>query len=440
MNTRILEFATVLAMAFACVEWSCTEAPPEVSPPHQVSIQLSVEDASCTDLSLKVSLADAGEPRRVVLRQDGQQVLTAQMTTNDSVFVVEGLLPHHTYTFRGERLCDTTVVDSTSPVQATTMDTTTHDFVFQQDTLGIADSRLDDVAIVNGTLAYAVGEMYLRDSSGQFDQTPYNLAKWDGQGWSVHRVPVPLCPNGSGFFPLRTIMGFGPNDIWMSGGGDMIHWDGRTFHGDCSVNPLLRGSINKIWGANASDLFVAGNSGTIVRRRNGIWQLIESGTTVSLNDIWGGSNRWLGENVVLVAAGNKYTAGETKLLRISASGVVDTLPWNSQIRTRQSIWFNEHSKVYTGGSGVFSNTGTGWRLAQGMPAIYTNRIRGNAGNDIVVVGDFGLFAHFNGWSWHVYTEVALSGGNYESVAMKGDMVIAVGWTGGFAIITRGVRH
>jgi len=172
--------------------------------------------------------------------------------------------------------------------------------------------------------------------------------------WSIHRVPVPLCPNNTGFFPLLSVYGFAPNDVLLSGGGDMIYWDGERYQGDCSVNPLIQGALNKIWGVSSSDIFAVGYSGTIVHKARGSWRQIESGTTVSLNDVWGGSNRWAGENVVLVAAGNKYTGGETKLLRISASGTVDTLLWNSPIRPRQSIWFAQHSKLYTCGSGVFS--------------------------------------------------------------------------------------
>ena len=438
MNSTKALLVTAGVMALSCLDSSCKKEAPQ-EPPQGVSVQLSVEDASCTEAWLKVSLTDASQPRTVAVQQDGQRVLTAQMTTADSVFVVEGLLPRRTYSYVAQRLRDTSVIDVSSPVQATMMDTTTHNFMFHLDTLGVTSSMLNDVAIVNDRLAYAVGEVYLRDSTGQFDDTPYNLAKWNGQMWSTQRVPVPLCTNGSGFFPLRSIHQFGPSDIWMTGGGDMIHWDGQAFRGDCSMNSLIQGAINKIWGCSSSDLYAVGNMGTIVHYSNGIWQRLESGTTVTLNDVWGGSNRLVGENVVVVAAGNKYTAGETKLLRISESGEVDTLPWNSQIRSRQSIWFSEHSRVYTCGSGVFSNNGSGWRLANGIPAIYTNRIRGNGENDIVVVGDFGLVAHFNGLTWHVYPEVGLPGGNYESVAMQGDLMIAVGWTGGRAVILRGVR-
>lgn len=86
------------------------------------------------------------------------------------------------------------------------------------------------------------------------------------------------------------------------------------------------------------------------------------------------------------------------------------------------------------------NNGKGWEQAIGIPAIYTNCIRGNAENDIVVAGDFGLLAHFNGATWHLYPEAGFPGGVYESVSIRGNMVVAVGWMGSRVIIARGVRR
>ena len=129
----------------------------EPTQPHVTTIQLSVEDVSCTEAWLKVSLTDVSEPRTIALQQDGRTVLTSRLLGADSLLVVEGLLPHRTYSFAAERLSDTTAIDASAPVQATTMDTTSHDWVFSLDTLGVTASSLQGVAIVNDTLAYAVG-------------------------------------------------------------------------------------------------------------------------------------------------------------------------------------------------------------------------------------------------------------------------------------------
>jgi len=106
------------------------------------------------------------------------------MTTNDSVFIDENLLPRRTYKYRAFRLNGTAPTDSSTPVQVTTMDTTSHNFTWQIDTLGATASTLYDVVIINDTLAYAVGEMYLRDSTGQINPQAYNMAKWNVENGS----------------------------------------------------------------------------------------------------------------------------------------------------------------------------------------------------------------------------------------------------------------
>ncbi len=53
----------------------------EPTRPPVTGIELSFEDASCTEAWLRVKLADAGEPRTVAILQDGQRVLSARMTS-----------------------------------------------------------------------------------------------------------------------------------------------------------------------------------------------------------------------------------------------------------------------------------------------------------------------------------------------------------------------
>lgn len=81
---------------------------------------------------------------------------------------------------------------------------------------------------------------------------------------------------------------------------------------------------------------------------------------------------------------------------------------------------------------------SGW-VEMPIPLVSTNRIRGNAINDIWVVGDFGFVAHFNGLSWRTYPEAALNQGNYESVDVLDNIMIAVGWEGSRAVVLTGRR-
>ncbi len=318
-------------------------------------------------------------------------------------------------------------------------DTTSHNFTWQTFTLGDGNSSvLYDVAVINDTLAYAVGAIYLQDSAGQFDPLPYNIAKWNGANWDLQRITVPY--RGYLITPrLNAIFVVSASDIWLSSGvpirGDGQQW--RQYHlFDMGVLTQSDGSINKIW-AGQWDAYFVGNKGTIVRY-NGSWQKLSSGTRVTINDVWGVHNSLTGERLVLCAASNKFDPGERKILRIGQQNSVDTIAWSPQRRIH-SIWFDRSSALYTAGGGVFvRKENQDWSEITEIPLIFTNRIRGVGENDVFVVGDFGLVAHFNGASWHVYADAPRA--LYHSLNYKRDLVIAVGERNAQAVILMGKRQ
>jgi hypothetical protein len=96
-----------------------------------------------------------------------------------------------------------------------------------------------------------------------------------------------------------------------------------------------------------------GNRGTIAHYSNGSWQRLESGTSVDIQDAWGGNNLFAGDNAVLFAASNKYAVGEKKLLRLNEFGLLDSFPWPMQGRRLHSVWFDSGSRFYVCGGGIF---------------------------------------------------------------------------------------
>ncbi|HTP79997.1 MAG TPA: hypothetical protein VMM57_06290, partial [Bacteroidota bacterium] len=92
-------------------------------------------------------------------------------------------------------------------------DTTSHSFNFTQFTFGGSggSSDFNDVAILADTLVIAVGEVYLTDSTGQVDDQPYSIAKWNGTAWTLERLfdlQNNLIPN------VRGILALSASDIW----------------------------------------------------------------------------------------------------------------------------------------------------------------------------------------------------------------------------------
>lgn len=60
----------------------------------------------------------------------------------------------------------------------------------RDNTPGASSSNLEDVVIVNDTLAYAVGCIYLMDEPGAVDPLCYNFLIWNGRMWDVSREAI----------------------------------------------------------------------------------------------------------------------------------------------------------------------------------------------------------------------------------------------------------
>ncbi len=424
----------ILIILFLFCALSCKK---NLITPPTFPLRLTVESITCTEAVLNISLAPSETQRALTLNRGNSTIATMTMTGSDSVFVDDGLLPNKTYTY--------TLASSkwNASAQATTPDTTSHNWTWEVDTLGIANSYLYDIAILNDTLAYAGGQVYLNDSTGKFDQQSYCIAVWNGHVWQL----IKLYDSDNYLIPiLRGVFAFNASNVWLTDGG-VYRWDGmsRQVSATFSRLSLIGGvengqSVNKLWGTSSTNLYGVGYAGMIAHYSANTWAKIATNLTTEIHDVWGGSNPAVGNNVVLSAMCNKYWFGDARLLRLSPSGALDSIRWGMQLYPPYSVWFNSTSQVYVCGGGMFRLQNGAWiSMVNGLPPIFANRVRGNGDNDLVVAGDFGVVAHFNGVSWQVYNQLQLPDGNYESIAIRNNLVIAVGWYNGQGYIAIGRR-
>ena len=72
---------------------------------------------------------------------------------------------------------------------------------------------------------------------------------------------------------------------------------------------------------------------------------------------------------------------------------------------------------------------------------FTNHLRGEADNDIVIVSDFGEILHYNGTTFKIYQDLKNAYGSPElfSCAIKNNLAIVVGCTSAQAVIAIGRR-
>jgi hypothetical protein len=338
----------------------------------------------------------------------------------------------------GDELC------TTCPPSAG--DTTSHSFTWELDTLGDGDaSYLSDVVIINDTLAYAVGDMYLRDSTGQFDPHAYNMARWNGRQWELMRIQFEtFCGQPwVGPYPASSVIAFGADDIWVTmAGPQAARWNGQAQGAPMCV-PI---SVTKLWGTSRSDMYAVGVDGGIAHYDGASWTKIESGITLPIQDVWGAVDNRTGTTMIYaIASRGASVPGGKKVLRLDGTSV--TTVSDSGLSTNLSgIWFQPDVGWYIVGDRIFTatsaNATTVWNAGiNTITTFYAEAVRGNNVNDLFVVGSSGEVLHYNGSTWKSFRERTLLGnGSYRSVAVQGDMVIAVGYENDRAIVARGRRQ
>jgi len=321
------------------------------------------------------------------------------------------------------------------------LDSTSHNFTFQLDTIGDGNaSTLNDVFVINDTLAYAVGEVYLKDSTGQYDPNAYNLVKWDGKRWQLIRIQfLTFCGQAhTGSYPTRAIYAFSGEDVWIASGSQIVRWNGQNQTAPMCI-PV---SVVKLWGQNANSMWAVGYAGGVAYYNGSSWQKLASPTTIDIQDIWGGVN-CKGELEILAVASNGPSIPQAKaLLRISGTTVTKVNDTGLSL-SLSAVWFVASQKYYAGGDGLFTTAGIGsaWTQEQNVPFYYAAAIRGLGLNDIVWAGGLGSISHFNGSSWRHYagTEIPFIQGNYYAVANHPKLIVAVGYVGQKAVALVGKR-
>jgi hypothetical protein len=178
--------------------------------PTKQNLELGFEDASCTEVWLKVTGEIGSE---ITLNRDNKEVQKFTLSSSPQTIRNDSLNPNTTYNYR------ITSNGEESTAEAVTLDTTSHNFTWQTWTFGgqAGSCTLYDVAIINENDIWAVGEIYMLDSLGQPDPLPYNAVHWNGKDWELKRIQFyTFCgQQHTGSYPTKSIFAFNPNDIWI---------------------------------------------------------------------------------------------------------------------------------------------------------------------------------------------------------------------------------
>jgi len=325
-------------------------------------------------------------------------------------------------------------------------DTTSHDFIWEVDTLGWFHGNIYDAAIIAPDDVWIVGEITQ-------DWTEYNAAHWNGIEWELVRITAPPY---NVFVPFYSVFALAPNDIWVASHRP-FHWDGEYWQEFFVADgyPPLPLSMHNIWGSSSSDLFFAGDSGTIVHYNGEEFVVQDTGTDYFITDIFGTSS----ENIWATSDYAYCFFGATELL------FYDGISWNIYWEDNcldpypelypgdlGNVWSDDHTLLVMGSLGL-------WRISfdTGDQSLDNGAFYGESGfigwprdfaannpSDLFVVGLNGLLAHYNGIDWHQYDILYPTGVNLSSlnvVEIQGDFVIIGGYNEfDQPVVARGYRN
>jgi len=383
-----------------------------------------LEYTTCTEAWLRVSVLDSTDHAGLRVYRDDSLVVNYPGVSADTVVIDTGLKPNTSYNYSTVRVTNGHEESPRDLLPITTLPLTTNNFIWTADTLGNwqYSTVLNDVAIIDQDNIWAVGD--IATDSGR-----YNLAKWNGEQWRLEHV--------LGYASLRSIQYFSANDVWANSSYPQ-HWDGKKwtlYRLDQSTRP---GVIQACWGTSSSNMYFVGNSGTIVHYDGTTFDRLESGTTETINDIWGSRNPVTGELTIYCAVTTLYTNNERRIVQIHPEGTVtDALQYRLN-HSAMTIWFDGGSPVYLGGGGFFQYSWwtKHWQPVPDLPEYFVWDIAGNASNDILAVGAYGFLAHFNGTKWTQLSTIQ-SAPSFRAVDIQDDFAVILGRTAN--VILRGNR-
>ncbi|MDR3611397.1 MAG: glucosyl transferase [Ignavibacteriaceae bacterium] len=404
---------------------SCKTVNPLIPEPK---ISLSVEDALCTEAWLNLKTSDVSLPVNVILQVNNTVFKKFSLLTPDSTIYLDSLLPGKNYLFKASIALGNSTYSSDN-VSALTMDTTSNNITWQKFQFGDFPSNiLFDVAVIDENNIWAGGEIHLLDSTGQRDDKPYNAVHWNGTKWEVLRIPTRIYTGEILYAIIKAIYAFNKDDIWaFSDAGSFSHWDGKEWKSEFVWE--RKGGGNRFWGTSSTDLYLACSNGGLSYYNGAKWTLINTGTDLNINDIYGSWNEQTGRYDIMAVASNILESLERKILQISGNTVTNV---NSDTlnTTLSSVWFKPNKKYYVVGGGIYQKNNLNedvWKNKHlEFTHYFTYSIIGTDVNDLIAVGAYGEVLHYNGSTWKSFMdETGIDGGLY-SVRIKNNLIVAVG--------------
>lgn len=288
--------------------------------------------------------------------------------------------------------------DPVTPPPPPKPDSTSHEIVWEIDTLGAFNSDADAIWGTSPTNIWVTG--WFTDGKGWGS----NIYHYDGSEWKAQNYYEAN---------LTGIFGLSENDIWAVGNnltatqwyGLVAHYDGVKWKTE-QVFSRMPG-LAEVWASATDDVFAVGGNGTILHYDGNSWSQMESGTKYHLRDVWG----FTSDDVYACGGNIDNAVYKDKPILLHYDGI----SWESVLDTTkeendyiESNWGTASNNLYFSSvSGFYQGSASiGWTSSV-IPDDHTaiRKIRGSSEYNIFIAGHFGLLLHYNGNSWCRYDEI-----------------------------------
>ncbi len=304
-----------------------------------------------------------------------------------------------------------------------------HNFTWEIDILGSyfgGISFIRDAFVLAEDDIWAVGAVYLPDSTQEMGYSRYNILHWNGEEWEFI---LDTFPPYYYFGEKYSIFCFSDSDIWITSAFPRyfngIEWSQPLINLDGFPSPP--GIIYHSWGTDTNNMYFGESTGDIVHWNGSEFQLMETSTgsgdggdtDVSIVDLWG-----IDENNIWALALNNNLLNEDNPITVLR---YDGSQWNDQYvisdwqpiegslsGSINNLWaFGDTLYLVSGWFGIWKESiSTGEAYYDDMEAdsypddyAFGTQIRGNYYNDIYTVSWQAKYAHYNGESWYYGNEV-----------------------------------